>query len=96
MDGKQNFRQNLARIASKLTEENLARLKFLCDEIPAGDREKVLNAEQLFTELEQREKLAPDRLDFLHKHLKNIGRDDLATELKTFERESGKSRMGSS
>lgn len=89
MDRKQIFRLNLAEIASKLSEENLEKLKFLCsDVIPAGDNEKVLTPEHLFRELEQRQKIAPNRLDFLHKCLQKIGRDDLAAELKTFERES--------
>lgn len=88
MDRKQNYRLNLNRIASKLTGENLRQLKFLCyDVIPAGDNERVLTPQDLFTELEQREKIAPNRLDFLHKCLQDIGRDDLATDLKT-ERES--------
>ena len=100
MDRKQNYRLNLNEIASKLTEENLRKLKFLCyDVIPAGDNERVLSAQDLFTQLEQRGKIAPNRLDFLHKCLQNIGRKDLATDLKT-ERESecvieaGKSRIG--
>ena len=101
MDRKQNFRMNLAGIASKLTGENLQKLKFLCsDVIPAGDNERVLTPEHLFRELEQRQKIAPNRLDFLQKCLRKIGRDDLATELKTSECESecgteaGKSRIG--
>ena len=54
MDRKQNFRMNLAGIASKLTGENLLRLKFLCsDVIPAADNERVLTPEDLFRELEQ-------------------------------------------
>ena len=100
MDRKQNYLLNLNGIASKLTEENLRQLKFLCsDVIPAGDNEGVLTPQDLFTKLEQRRIIAPNRLDFLHKRLQEIGRDDLATDLKTEPEsecgiEAGKSRIG--
>lgn len=100
MDRKQNYRLNLHEIASKLTEENLRQLKFLCsDVIPARDNERVLTPQDLFTKLEQRRKIAPNRLDFLHECLQEIGRDDLATDLKTEPEsecgiEAGKSRIG--
>ena len=101
MDRKQYFRFILQGIADKLSQENLQKLKFLCsDVIPAGDNEKILKSVDFFIELERRQKIAPNRLDFLHECLETIGRDDLATELKTFVRESecgieaGKPRIG--
>lgn len=83
-----NFRLKLAKVASHLDVEKLERLKFLCaDLIPAGDREKIKTPEQLFLELEQRKKIAPNKLTFLVDCLVDIGRKDLADDLKNYERQ---------
>lgn len=88
-----NFRLKLAEIASKIETEKLERMKFMCiDFIPDGDLEKILSPEQLFTELEHRSILAPNRLAFLQKCLEIAGRHDLAYDLKAWERDWGKGK----
>lgn len=91
MNSNARFRLKLAEIASKIEKEKLERLKFLCTHlIPDGDREKISSPERLFTELEHRRELAPNRLIFLQKCLEQVGRHDLAYELKAFDWEGGK------
>ena len=88
MNSNELFRLKLTEIASKIEKEKLERLKFLCkDFIPDGDRENISSPVQLLTELEHRRKLAPNHLQFLRKCLEQVGRDDLAYEMETFERE---------
>ena len=87
-------RLKLATIASLLEKEQLERLKYLCkDRIPDGDRERIKTPEQLLLELEQRQVITPNSLQFLIDSLENIGRKDLAENLRNFEglkREEGK------
>ena len=93
MGTRETFRLKLTKIASQLETEKLERLKYLCqDSIPLGDLEKLKRPEQLFLELEQRREIAPNRLQFLIDHLENVGRKDLAEDLKNYERkcEEGK------
>lgn len=90
MDSNERFRVKLFEIASKLSTEKLESLKFLCaDFIPAGVAEKIKTVEELFQELEHRQKITPLRLDFLQECLGKVGREDLVTELKAYERECG-------
>ena len=87
MEARETFRLKLTKIASQLETENLERLKYLCqDSIPRGDLEKLKTPEQLFLELEQRREIEPNRLQFLICRLENVGRKDLAEELKNYER----------
>ena len=95
MESKENFRLKLFEIASELTTEKLESFKFLCaDFIPAGVAEDIQTFEQLFKELEQRDIIAPNRLDFLQECLEKLGRVDLANKLKTYERECGRNEAG--
>ena len=83
----------------KLDEEKFTKLKFLCaDCIPDGDREKIRTSEALFLELEQRTVIAPNHLEFLIQCLENVGRKDLADDLKNYERKlaEGKQIWGKS
>ena len=87
MESKYTFRLKLSEIASKLEEEKFIKLKYLCaDCIPDGDREKISTAEELFLELEQRTVVAPNHFKFLVDCLGNVGRKDLANDLKNYER----------
>lgn len=86
METRKMFRLKLTRIASLLGTEQLERLKYLCqDDIPHGDRERIKTPEQLFLELEQRQVITPNSLQFLINCLENIGRKDLAEDLRNFE-----------
>ena len=94
MASKYTFRLKLSEIASKLGEEKFERLKFLCtDHIPDGDREKIRTSEELFLELEQRTVIAPNHLEFLIKWLGEVGRKDLADDLKNYERKVAEGKL---
>ena len=87
MESRNTFRPKLAEIASKLDGERFERLKFLCkDLIPDGNREKIGTPELLFLELEQRKEITPNCLQFLITCLENVGRKDLADDLRNYER----------
>ena len=87
MGTRESFRLKLNEIASKLKAENLERLKYLCqDLVPLGDLEKIKTPEQLFLELEQRKEITPNRTEFLSNRLEKIGRQDLADDLKDYQR----------
>lgn len=94
METRKIFRLKLTSIASLLGTEQLERLKYLCqDDIPHGDRERIKTPEQLFLELEQRQVITPNSLQFLIDCLENVGRKDLAEDLRNFEclkRQEGK------
>ena len=93
MDSRSEFRLKLTVVASNIDIERFARLKYLCsDKIPAGDLEKIKTPEELFLELEQRKQIEQNRLTFLICCLENIGRKDLADDLKSYEceRKEGK------
>ncbi|PFX30254.1 Mitochondrial import receptor subunit TOM70 [Stylophora pistillata] len=91
---KERFRLKLPDIASKLSTENLEKLKFIF-EIPQGEAEKISNAEDLFQLLEHELKIAPHRLDFLMNGLDKSGRKDLAAELKNFIADDGRGTSAS-
>ena len=94
MASKYTFRLKLSEIASKLDEEKFTRLKFLCaDCIPDGDREKISTPGELFLELEQRTVIAPNQLGFLIHCLGNVGRKDLADDLKNYERKVAEGKL---
>ena len=86
MESRGKFRLKLTQVASELDSEKLAKLKFLCcDSIQAGDLEKIKTPEQLFLELEQSKEIEPNRLEFLINRLENVGKKDLADDLKSYE-----------
>ena len=64
-------------------------MKFLwIDVLPAGTRERISSALQLFTALERHGVLAPQKLDNLREGLENIPRKDLVVKLDEFVSES--------
>jgi hypothetical protein len=76
------YRRKLSEISNIITDEELLQLKFCCDFIPDGTSEKIKTAEKLFQELERRNKLSSNKVDFLIDLLLQIGLDTLAQDLK--------------
>ena len=86
-DKKRNmvFRTQLFHISNKLSETDVANLKFLCSDLNGISRralEEIDAAFQLFSALEGINELAPDKLGFLEELLKTLGKVHLIEPLK--------------
>ena len=84
LEGQVKLRSSLIRISNQLARHNLEDLKFLCrDVVPMARMETVSNAIDLFTALEEMDKLLLDDLEFLGRILTSIGRKRLLLELES-------------
>ncbi len=90
----EKYRRFLLDIAYELTSEDLAKLGYILPkEIPAGKIETLLKCRlELFEELERGRHIGPGNLEYLHKLLKAIYREDLANEVEKFD-SSRKARL---
>ena len=81
--GKMNdFREILLDISGHLTTSDVQELKFLCrDPIPAGRAQKITNAIELFTELENLGLLTDKKREFLASKLIAIRKKHLGDKL---------------
>lgn len=79
------FRAVLLEISNQLTEDQLTKVKYLCEgEIGKRSLEKIDSGTKLFTTLTERGKLGPDNTELLGQMLSDIGRDDLCQKLTAF------------
>ncbi|NXL21189.1 FADD protein, partial [Setophaga kirtlandii] len=80
------FRSLLLSISSGLSAEELASMKFLCNDIIGkGKSETVRVGLGLFSLLMERRAIAPDNLGFLKMLLRDIRRGDLLALVEQFE-----------
>ncbi|KAK6274336.1 hypothetical protein J4Q44_G00392630 [Coregonus suidteri] len=80
------FNSFLLKISCELVGDQLEKMKFLClKEIGKNRLEKITSGLQLFTVLEERNKLGPDNTEFLVSLLTDIGRLDLADKITNSE-----------
>lgn len=80
------FKAILLEISDQLSEDQLEKLKYLCqDEIGKRRMEKIDSGTKLFVVLKERGKLGEDNTEFLGQLLSEIRRDDLLEKLNAFE-----------
>ncbi|XP_074522361.1 FAS-associated death domain protein [Halichoeres trimaculatus] len=79
------FKTVLLEISNSLSPDQLAQLKFLCqDDIGKRDLERIDSGLKLFQFLTERQKLSEDNPDYVCERLMNIGRSDLCERLRNF------------
>lgn len=79
------FNKLLLKLSNELRDDQLNSLKFLCSSFMGkGILEKINTGYNLFEKLMQHRKLSPGDTDFLCDSLTDVGRQDLANELKNF------------
>ena len=77
-----NFRRILLNISGHLTTDDVKELKFLCkDHIPAGKAQKITDAIELFSELENLDLLSDKKREFLASKLIAIRKKHLGDKL---------------
>ena len=75
----------LLHISDDLRDDNLEKMKFLCQDLGKRRLEKIDSAIKLFQELMQRQELGPNNTEHLKILLNKIRREDLAVTLNNFE-----------
>ncbi|XP_029702371.1 FAS-associated death domain protein-like [Takifugu rubripes] len=79
------FKAVLLEISNQLTEDQLSKVKFLCqDHIGKRSLETIDSGTKLFTTLSERGHLSPDDTELLGQMLQKVGRDDLFQILDAF------------
>lgn len=79
------FKAVLLEISNQLTEDQLSKVKFLCqDHIGKRSLETIDSGTKLFTALGERGHLSPDHTELLGQMLQEVGRDDLFQILDAF------------
>lgn len=79
------FKAVLLEISNQLTEDQLNKAKFLCqDDIGKRSMETIDSGTKLFTALSERGKLGPANTELLGRMLQQIRRDDLCQILDAF------------
>ena len=71
------YRHLLLKLADDIGDEDLHKLLF-CFDIPNAKRQKITNAIDMFTFLEQTKKINPKNVDMLEESFNSIGRRDLS------------------
>ncbi|XP_056120050.1 protein FADD [Rhinichthys klamathensis goyatoka] len=79
------FRAMLLEISNKLSEENVASLKFLCTDIGKKRLEKINKGIELFECLIERAAIGPNNTDLLRKLLNDIDQTVLLEILQDYE-----------
>lgn len=82
---RQNFRSFLVSISERLKDDDLRKLKFLCeDEIPAGKLSRIKEPIDLFDALIGKGKLAKHDTSLLENLLKDVGHDALCQKVQEY------------
>lgn len=83
-----DFFSVLLKISDDLRDDNLEKMKFLCQELGKRRLEKIDSGIKLFQELMQRKELGLNNTEPLKILLNKIRREDLAETLNNFESQS--------
>lgn len=80
------FRVLMAEISEDMASEDLDRMKFLLSKtVPREKLDKAQNFLDLITELEKLDKVSSNQVDLVDECLRNIGRVDLAKNVKSYK-----------
>ena len=80
-----NYKRALLRMGQEIGQRDLENLKFGCrDAIPESRREHIHAARDLFSALEEKGLLSPEKLDYLARQMVDIGRPGLLSHLEAF------------
>lgn len=78
----------LLEISDKLTDDNVAKFKFLCTGIGKKRLEKINTGIELFECLIERTAIGPDNTEFLRELLNNVGQTVLIEKIEDYERQT--------
>ena len=81
-----DFQRLLLLISEDITEEQLSKMKFLCDKLVSKSKlEKISKATGLFRELQEKEILSEFDTTFLESLLEDVGEKSLRQKLLDFK-----------